>query len=97
MPKRYGVDKGRGLSWSYWQCSLCDLMYKTKDLAIRHEEKAHGRTKHSRVDHVTVKGKKAKENFVDYLEGTLIPDLKESGRTATAEDFETAVRYIKEK
>ena len=32
--------------------------------------------------------------FIDYLEQTLIPDLKDSGSTATAEDFETAVYYL---
>lgn len=33
--------------------------------------------------------------FVDYLENTLIPDLKESGLEATAWDFETAVEFIR--
>ena len=36
-----------------------------------------------------------KADFVEYLEVTLIPDLKESGLEATAEDFETAVYYMK--
>lgn len=36
------------------------------------------------------------KDFVDYLTDTLIPDLKESGRDATAEDFETAVEIIKQ-
>tara|TARA_R100000700_G_scaffold17252_1_gene23831 strand:- start:4438 stop:4575 length:138 start_codon:yes stop_codon:yes gene_type:complete len=36
-----------------------------------------------------------KADFVEYLETNLIPDLKESGLEATAEDFETAVYYIK--
>lgn len=35
-----------------------------------------------------------REDFVEYLITTLIPDLKESGRDATAEDFETAVSMI---
>ena len=34
-------------------------------------------------------------NFIEFLENTLIPDLKESGRHATAEDFETAVFFMK--
>jgi len=32
--------------------------------------------------------------FRDYLTKTLIPDLIESGMTATAEDFETAVGWM---
>jgi hypothetical protein len=35
-----------------------------------------------------------REEFVNYLETTLIPDLKESGHVNTAEDFETAVEFI---
>jgi len=34
-------------------------------------------------------------DFIDYLENTLIPDLKESGRVMTAEDFETAVAFMR--
>lgn len=34
-------------------------------------------------------------DFIEFLEETLIPDLKESGRHATAEDFETAVFFMK--
>lgn len=33
--------------------------------------------------------------FLDFLEGTLIPDLKESGHVATAEDFEKCVGIIR--
>tara|TARA_B100000131_G_C17634774_1_gene417502 strand:+ start:144 stop:359 length:216 start_codon:yes stop_codon:yes gene_type:complete len=36
-----------------------------------------------------------REEFIWFLENTLIPDLKESGRHATAEDFETAVFFMK--
>lgn len=35
------------------------------------------------------------ETFMDFLESTLIPDLKESGSVYTAKDFETAVKWIK--
>lgn len=35
------------------------------------------------------------QDFVHYLNHTLIPDLKQSGLTATAEDFEEAVEHIK--
>ena len=35
------------------------------------------------------------EQHVTYLEGTLIPDLQESGSDATAEDFQTSVDMIK--
>ena len=36
-----------------------------------------------------------REEFIEFLEETLIPDLKESGKIATAEDFETAVFFMK--
>jgi hypothetical protein len=32
--------------------------------------------------------------FIEYLDTTLIPDLKDSGRNATAEDFETATKLL---
>lgn len=32
--------------------------------------------------------------FIDYLRHTLIPDLRESGQEATAEDFAAALYYI---
>ncbi len=32
--------------------------------------------------------------FIAFLNETLIPDLKKSGTTATAEDFESAVQWI---
>lgn len=35
------------------------------------------------------------EDFCDYLETTLIPDLKASGHAATADDFETAVAFMR--
>jgi len=38
----------------------------------------------------------SKEEFIDYLENTLIPDLKESDHVATAEDFETAVGFMRD-
>ena len=39
---------------------------------------------------------KTKTQFIHFLEETLIPDLKESGMDFTAEDFETAVYFMKE-
>lgn len=36
-----------------------------------------------------------REDFIQYLEERLIPDLKESGHEYTAKDFETAVRFMK--
>ena len=36
------------------------------------------------------------ERYVDWLETVLIPDLKESGLTATAFDFEQCVKIIKD-
>lgn len=41
-----------------------------------------------------IKGKTLAE-FVEFLEGTLIPDLKESGNIFTAQDFGTALKWIK--
>lgn len=38
-----------------------------------------------------------RESFVEYLRETLIPDLRESGFDATADDFETACRFITSK
>jgi hypothetical protein len=35
------------------------------------------------------------KEFVDYLEQRLIPDLKESGKEATAEDFERCVSLLR--
>ena len=43
----------------------------------------------------SVQKEEAEKTFVEYLRQTLIPDLLESGRTATATDFETACRFIK--
>ena len=36
-----------------------------------------------------------RESFSTYLSGTLIPDLERDGFTATAEDFETALAFIR--
>ena len=36
-----------------------------------------------------------KEEFIAFLEGTLIPDLKESGTFATASDFSAAVLFMR--
>ena len=36
-----------------------------------------------------------RNEFIDFLENTLIPDLYDSGNDATAEDFETALKFIK--
>ena len=40
--------------------------------------------------------KQQHQEFVSFLEGGLIPDIKESGTEATAEDFERCCRIIKE-
>ena len=37
------------------------------------------------------------EGFIGWLESTLIPDLKESGSEATAEDFETLIAHYRAK
>jgi hypothetical protein len=36
----------------------------------------------------------SKQEFIAYLVGTLIPDLKESGSDATANDFAAAVLFM---
>ena len=33
-------------------------------------------------------------DFIEYLKETLIPDLKESGKNSTANDFELAVLFM---
>jgi hypothetical protein len=35
-----------------------------------------------------------RQEFCNYLRTTLIPDLRESGSEATADDFETALKFI---
>jgi hypothetical protein len=40
--------------------------------------------------------KHTRESFIRYLRNTLIPDLRESGREFTAEDFETAIAFMEE-
>lgn len=37
----------------------------------------------------------SKQKLINFLEGTLIPDLKESGSDAMAEDFETGIAYLR--
>lgn len=36
------------------------------------------------------------ESFVEYLQTTLIPDLRESGRDATADDFDDCIQIIED-
>tara|TARA_R110002110_G_scaffold127916_2_gene307250 strand:+ start:4880 stop:5095 length:216 start_codon:yes stop_codon:yes gene_type:complete len=43
------------------------------------------------------KWKENKAEFIDFLEATLIPDLEASGMDATAEDFKTAVYFMRGK
>ena len=43
------------------------------------------------------KWKENKAEFIDFLEATLIPDLEASGMDATAEDFRTAVYFMRGK
>jgi hypothetical protein len=38
-----------------------------------------------------------KQEFINYLNDTLIPDLKQNGHEATAEDFEEAIFWLKSK
>jgi hypothetical protein len=39
---------------------------------------------------------KTKEQFINFLQNSLIPDLKESGKNETANDFMEAIYWIKE-
>lgn len=39
-------------------------------------------------------GFKSQEDFISYLQQTLIPDLVESGRFETAKDFRTAIKFM---
>jgi len=50
-----------------------------------------------RIDFAAIRARplQSPDKFITYLEETLIPDLKEMGRTKTAEDFEAAIGYIK--
>jgi len=41
------------------------------------------------------KNPRDKDTYIEYLEGTLIPDLKESGSEYTAEDFEGIVKFLR--
>lgn len=43
---------------------------------------------------INEKNFKTKEEFIDYLRNTLIPDLIASGNEATAEDFEEAIEWM---
>ncbi len=36
----------------------------------------------------------SKEDFCRFIRETLIPDLRDSGRDYTADDFETALKFI---
>lgn len=49
------------------------------------------------VDRILNEGNWSNKEFVKYLTGTLIPDLKESGYIETAKDFETVVHVLKNK
>lgn len=48
-------------------------------------------------ENVVQEREQAKQRFIDYLKSTLIPDLIESGHTATAEDFRTCLDLIEDK
>jgi hypothetical protein len=39
---------------------------------------------------------KSAAEYINYLEDTLIPDLKKAGSDATAQDFEEAIHWMKE-
>ena len=43
----------------------------------------------------SINGWEDKQDFIDFLVTTLIPDLKDSGMEATAEDFESAVFFMR--
>ena len=35
-----------------------------------------------------------RKDFIDFLQSTLIPDLRDSGLDATADDFDTAIFFM---
>tara|TARA_R110000824_G_scaffold41862_1_gene124081 strand:+ start:801 stop:965 length:165 start_codon:yes stop_codon:yes gene_type:complete len=37
-----------------------------------------------------------KKDFIDFLQDTLIPDLRDSGLDATADDFDTAIFFMRQ-
>ena len=53
------------------------------------------KTKTKKKKKKTAKVSPRKAEYIAYLEETLIPDLKESGKEFTAEDFETMVKFLR--
>lgn len=49
------------------------------------------------MESINVPNFKTQEEFVEYLELTLIPDLQKSNMHATAADFEEAVYWLSQK
>ena len=49
------------------------------------------------IGDIAMTKKMSTEDFLSFLQDTLIPDLKESGHDCTAEDFETCVSIIRAK
>lgn len=89
----------------YWKAAtFAEALAKAKRLADLHVGKQPLRKRH----YEALKAKQViqqmakpyadaeyRQQFIDYLEHTLIPDLYDSGRDATAEEFETGVRLLK--
>lgn len=90
------------ISGKFKKCDKCNERpvtiydgYKNKDYCGECYKNLSGKTSEVKPKkEKVIKGKTAEE-FIEFLEGTLIPDLKESGSTYTAQDFETSVKWIK--
>jgi hypothetical protein len=59
------------------------------DLVLQLDDEAQARAKKQAL-------KPRDRQFIDWLEETLIPDLKESGTVETAKDFERSIRIIRD-
>lgn len=68
----------------------------TLNLVFDHEMEAGDPNPALQEHRIEVKiGGYTKDEFIHCLENTLIPDLKESGMECTAQDFETAIQFLR--
>lgn len=87
----------KGKSYSrHWEEKDLPAKYKEVGGKLKklHEAK-YGRVKPKKESKAKKPRSDSAEDFTQYLEETLIPDTRESGREFTAEDYETCVEYIK--
>ncbi len=82
------------------ELSECQAIQKeTAERITAHRAELEGEKDGTPICHAAspIDGWKSPEDFCAYLESTLIPDLEKSGLEATAEDFETAIAFIRRK